>query len=509
MIRRNLIANFLGQGWTALMGLAFIPFYIKYLGIEAYGLIGIFAVMQAWMVLLDVGMTPTLGREMARFTGGAITAQQLRDLLRSIEILTLALVVSVSLFVLAASHWIAVHWLNPDNLSINTVSQALAMMGLAAALRFGEGIYRSSLMGLQHQVLFNAINASIATLRALGAVAVLAFISPAIQSFFLWQAFVSVLAVVVMSAATYKVIPSTNRKAKFSIQSLKEVWRFAAGMMGITLLALLLTQIDKVLLSKMLSLEDFGFYSFATVVAMGLFVLTSPITQTFYPRFCALIAAGDKSHLAREYHAAAQLLSVLAGSAALVLILFAEPFLRAWTQNSEMANRVAPLLSLLVLGNLLNGLMWLPYQAQLAYGWTSLTARINVVAVLLIVPALLWVTPRYGAEGAAWVWACLNAGYLLVGIHFMYRRILKTEKWSWYVNDILKPLGAGLVSISAFIVIWPIEHQSMPADLIKIAFATLISLSCSALAANHVRWKLIELANRCSLELSTKYAKWM
>ena len=70
MIKRNLIANFLGQGWTALMGLAFIPVYIKYLGIEAYGLIGIFAVLHAWLTLLDVGMTPTLGREMARFTGG-------------------------------------------------------------------------------------------------------------------------------------------------------------------------------------------------------------------------------------------------------------------------------------------------------------------------------------------------------------------------------------------------------------------------------------------------------
>jgi O-antigen/teichoic acid export membrane protein len=47
MLKRNLIANYLGQGWTALVGLAFIPLYIKYLGIEAYGLIGLFGVIQA------------------------------------------------------------------------------------------------------------------------------------------------------------------------------------------------------------------------------------------------------------------------------------------------------------------------------------------------------------------------------------------------------------------------------------------------------------------------------
>ena len=71
MIKKNIIANYLGHGWRVLMGLAFIPLYIKYLGIETYGLIGIFAILQAWLGLLDMGMRPALGREMARFTGGA------------------------------------------------------------------------------------------------------------------------------------------------------------------------------------------------------------------------------------------------------------------------------------------------------------------------------------------------------------------------------------------------------------------------------------------------------
>ncbi|MBS1199036.1 MAG: polysaccharide biosynthesis protein, partial [Proteobacteria bacterium] len=42
MLRRNLIANYLGQGWAAIMGMAFVPLYIKYLGVESYGLIGLF-----------------------------------------------------------------------------------------------------------------------------------------------------------------------------------------------------------------------------------------------------------------------------------------------------------------------------------------------------------------------------------------------------------------------------------------------------------------------------------
>ena len=107
LLKRNLIANFLGQGWTALMGLAFLPLYIKYLGIEAYGLIGLFAVLTAWLSLLDIGMTPTLSREMARFTGGGHTAESIRDLLRSIEIIALGIALVIAGSIAFGANWIA------------------------------------------------------------------------------------------------------------------------------------------------------------------------------------------------------------------------------------------------------------------------------------------------------------------------------------------------------------------------------------------------------------------
>ena len=64
-VKRNVLSNYLGQGWSAVMGLAFVPLYIKYLGIEAYGLIGLFAVMQAWLSLLK--WTPESRQKSAEF----------------------------------------------------------------------------------------------------------------------------------------------------------------------------------------------------------------------------------------------------------------------------------------------------------------------------------------------------------------------------------------------------------------------------------------------------------
>ena len=57
MLKKNLIANYVGNAWSALMSLLFVPGYIQYIGIEAYGLIGLFAMLQAWLGLLDMGMT--------------------------------------------------------------------------------------------------------------------------------------------------------------------------------------------------------------------------------------------------------------------------------------------------------------------------------------------------------------------------------------------------------------------------------------------------------------------
>ena len=492
MLKRNLIANYLGQGWAALMGLAFIPLYIKYIGIEAYGLIGLFAVLQAWFSLLDMGMTPTLSREMARFTGGGRTAESIRDLLRSIEIIGLGIASLIVGGVALGSNWIATSWLQAENLPVDVVAQAFVIMGLVAALRFVEGIYRSCIIGLQRQVLFNLITSVMATLRGLGAVAILAWVSPTIEAFFLWQGLISIVTLAILAIATYATLPGAVRGGRFSLQVLRGVWRFAGGMLGITFLATLLTQVDKILLSKLLSLSDYGYYTLAVVVSGAVFILITPITQALYPRLCELHARDDLGAMATLYHQGAQFVSVVAGSAAIVLILFAETFLHLWTQDPDLAQRVAPLLSLLMLGNLLNGLMWTPYQTQLAHGWTSLAVWINIVAVFLIVPAILWATPRFGAEGAAWVWVCLNALRLILGVQFMHRRILLGEKWRWYMRDVLAPLATGVTAAIGVKFLRP-DAEALAIDFMVLAAAFCLTFAASALAANHTRRFLLTL----------------
>lgn len=441
-VKKNVIANYLGQGWAGFIGLALVPLYIRYLGVEAYGLIGIFALLQAWLLLLDMGMAPTLNREAARFTGGAHTVQSIHDLLRSVEIIAFGIALSGGLLIWLVSDWVAADWLRVEKLPVQVVAQAISIMGIVASLRLVEGIYRGAILGLQRQVFFNVVNATSATVRAIGAVLVLAWISPTIEAYFIWQGIVSIVSVVVLAVAARKSLPVAPRPPRFSHEALYEIRHFVGGLMASTVLAFLLTQVDKILLSRLLGLEQFGYYTFAATVATVITLSITPISQAFYPRFSELIALGDKNGLVRAYHRSAQLVSVLAIPLAFMLMLFGERILLLWSGDPSLTQHTALLLSLLAVGTLLNALMYIPYMLQLAHGWSSFAAKVNLIAVLVLVPAIIWATPRYGAIGAATAWVTLNAGYVLVGIHFMHKRLLPTEKLRWFTSDVLFPILA-------------------------------------------------------------------
>ena len=243
---------------------------------------GLFALLQAWLTLLDAGVTPTLGREMARFTAGEQSPQAIRDLLRTLECVAIGMAILIAAAVWASSGWLASDWLKVDKLPIDAVQRAISIMALLVALRFVESIYKSALFGLQRQVWTNGVNAALATLRGVGAVLILA------------GGFADHRGVLPVAGADLRAVgdvpgkrrsshPAPRRRARFSLATLLPVWRFAGGMTGITLLALLLTQVDKLLLSRLLTLQDFGYYSLASMVAGALYLLITPIIDRAVP----------------------------------------------------------------------------------------------------------------------------------------------------------------------------------------------------------------------------------
>ncbi|MBK8131363.1 MAG: oligosaccharide flippase family protein [Gammaproteobacteria bacterium] len=445
-VTRNILANYLGTAWTGLMGFAFIPLYVRFLGIEAYGVIGIFAVLQSVFMVLDMGMGPTLGREAARFQAGAHSPQAIRELVHAVERVYWAIAIGIAASLAVASPWLAGDWLRPQTLATATIAQALMAMGVVIALRWLATLYRSSIQGLQDQVWLNVVTAGFATLRGVGVIPVLAWLSPTIQAFFIYQAAVTGLEALVLAVRMRHLLPAPSAPLRFRWQALRDIWRFAAGMSVITVLAVLLTQADKVLLSRLLPLREFGHYALASTLAAALYVMVVPLNNAIYPRLTELVVQGDQQRLAVAYHRYCQALTLAVVPAALVLALFADHLVLLWTRDAELTRAVAPLVSLLVIGNMLNGLMHLPYSLQLAHGWTRLAATANLAAVVVLVPAIYFSVKAFGVIAAPVVWITLNSGYVALGVPLMHRKLLGGEMWRWYGQDVLAPTFAALAA---------------------------------------------------------------
>ncbi|HSN68200.1 MAG TPA: polysaccharide biosynthesis protein, partial [Thermoanaerobaculia bacterium] len=118
---------------------------------------------------------------------------------------------------------------------------------------------------------------------------------------------------------------------------------------------------------------------------------------------------------------------------------------RVWTRDGEMASRVAPVVSLLVLATALHGVMTMPYVLQLANGMTSLSLRVNTILIVILVPLEIVLALSYGAIGGAMAWLAFHVFNLVLGTGMTHRYLLRGLATRWVFNDVAVPL---LVSFS-------------------------------------------------------------
>src|SRR5258708_28666463 len=156
-IKLDLAASLTGSAWAMLVQVACVPLYIRFLGIEAYGLIGFYLMLQAMLQVLDLGVSPTINRALARYSAQPGKADEARDLVRTLEVGYWLIGIIASAALMAASPWLAAHWIKSGAIPVRTVTQALTLMGVLAAFQWPVSFYQGGLMGLHKQVLFNVL----------------------------------------------------------------------------------------------------------------------------------------------------------------------------------------------------------------------------------------------------------------------------------------------------------------------------------------------------------------
>jgi len=442
MIRRNIIANTIGRFWGVISVYLFVPLYLKFLGIEAYGLVGFYSTLLGVLAFADMGFTATLNREMARLSAYKDSAEKMRDLLRTYESTYLCISSSLAVLVWALAPLISEHWLNSKVLHPHEITTAIKLMGVAIAFQLPSGLYFGGLMGLQRQIWANSFQIGWGLLRGVGAVLVLWLVSPTIFAFALWQLFSNAVYCFFIRFGLWNALPlgQGQYRPHFKWQVFRNTWRYAVAMVGMSVISTLLIQTDKLVVSKMLTLEMLGYYTIAWSLAMAPLTLVGPIASAVFPRLTGHVAIGDSAGLIRLYHRTCELAAVAIIPAGLTLALFAGDFIFAWTGSATVAQQAGLVTSLLLVGQLMQAISVVPYYLALANGHVKLNLQIGIISVVLIIPLLIYLITKYGILGGGISWLAMNLCTFPIYVYFLHRKFLPGGLSRWYLRSVGLPI---------------------------------------------------------------------
>ncbi|HEY0283072.1 MAG TPA: oligosaccharide flippase family protein, partial [Rhizomicrobium sp.] len=458
VLRLNIISNVAGKLWNILIGLAFIAIYLRLLGAEAYGLVAFFTMLLSTLQILEFGLGTTINRELARYSISSKNARDARDLSRTMEEIYFLVAICIGGALVLAAPALATGWLRVQTLPLSTVTTAVAEMGIAIALLWPCSLYNNGLIGLERQALQNIIGTVLYTLRTVGAVGALIFFGRSIEIYFLWQIIFGFVQLAVLAFFFWRFMPHSPERPRFQFAQLRRIWRFTLGLGATGLVSFVLSQMDKVLLSRMLPLVLFGYYGVANQFNIASRMLPNALFTAFFPRFSALIAQGNETEVRRLYHRGCQFVSLVVFPAAMTGVFFASQVIRIWTGSPQIAQAAGPIASVLLLGSAFNSVMGTPYNVTVARGWTSFGFYNGLVSAIFFGPVIVVLVTAYGGLGAAIAWALLNCGYLAISAPIIHARVLRGELKTWYLTDV----GSGFLASTA---VPCIVKLALPADI--------------------------------------------
>lgn len=411
-LKRNILANYLGMGATVLAPIIALPWYLSELGAKQYGLIGFIAMLHAILGLLNAGMAQAFIREVAvRYDVTDKGRYRTASLLYGFERIYWLFALCAGLVVALLADTIATRWLNLNGLSVATGREAVYGAAAMFVAQFPSFIYRGLLAGTQAQISLNSIVITGAFLRHVGGAAVVA-VWPTLTAYLIWHFTISLLETLFLSRQAWGLLRTRRGEVKWDPNELRTVWPNVVRMSGAVLLGVLTIQIDRIVLSNMVSIEQFGYYTVAVTVALGALQLIYPVTQAVLPHSIQMNA--DPVTLRRLSIKLAKAIAFLVGLGAVTFIASGKWLLNVWLRSSEAVTAVYPILCVLLVGTALNAFYNVGYVNWLAQQKIQMVLWVNGLALVLaslLIPPLV---SMHGTIGAAFGWLVIN----LIGFVF-------------------------------------------------------------------------------------------
>lgn len=480
-LRWNTGANFFGLIYTTIIGIVILPLYLFHLGGDAFGLIGLFLMLQTWLQIFDLGISPLFSREAARARAAQNDYLRLKHLLRSFEIIILSISTLLFIAIFTTRNWISNHWLQAGNLDTHTISICLILMASAVCLRLPTTLYKSGLQGLERQVILNISNITIVSLKFIGGWLLVKYITQDIVDFFVYQLLIGVIETICVAILCYKCIPVSSRTSLSIYWSeLQPVLPFASGLAYLATIWVILSQVDKFILSSILSLTEFGYFTLATILAAGISQLGTPISQAILPRMTYLISNNESVQMITLYRQSTRAMACLIVPCTGMIAFYSHEFVFIWTGNLDTAEWIGPILLWISLGHGIMALGAFQYYLQYAYGKLRMHVIFSSFMASIQIPLLIYTAHNYGVYEMSYCWFALRLFSFLLWTPVVHHFYAPGIHLRWFFSDI--GISVSITTIYLFI----LSLTDLPLDYLNRTnlFLLLTSIGAPLLAIN-------------------------
>lgn len=440
-IRGNVVANYAGQIFVASVGIFTLPIFLKLLGRESYGLIGVFTMLQAWIQLLDGGLSTTIAREASRFNNKLIPSYGFKRLFSIVLIIFLLMAALFLCVINIFSSFLITKWSAESNLDYEQTKLVFNLIVISVAVRWLANPFRSVLIGIEKQIKVNLINVVFTVNRYIFVLFYCFFRGFEIYNFFIYQVYSSILELIIYIFITksemYRVnVYNDNSDLKYNI---KQPLFFALSAGFAYGIWVFISQADKLILTKTLSLTDYAIFSVAITLSAGISMLIGPMGQAILPSMTINIVNGNIEKVKKLYFDCTRYMGCVVIPIVLTLSFFSEDILYFWTRDHDIASGAKLMLMLYSIGNGLLAISTFQYYLQYSFGDLNLHYKGNLLLLIVFLPFNVLLGIKYGGVGTGVVWVLQNSFYLFVWSYFVHKKF-GYPHLSW----ILKSLGPSL-----------------------------------------------------------------
>jgi O-antigen/teichoic acid export membrane protein len=413
-LARNIATNYLAVLWMGGLTLALIPWYTRVLDPEQWGLVAVCIALQGFISLLDAGLTQIMPRDVAR--GG-----ESRDAVaHTFHVFARAyLILGSAGFIIGqiAAPWIAQHWLKASPQTATDATFALRVVLTQFLFQFVNNAHVGYWNGTQAQATANVRQCFFGTTKHVGAIALVQLWQPTATAYLTSFALFSVLECLTNRRAILVSLTADATSSKVTRADLTSL-AHETGVLAVgVLLGLLISQIDRIVLSGHVEVAAFGRYVIVANLGLAFMQLQHPLVRAFLPK----IATSPPDATPRAYRqmaAAIILLCVLPCALAAVL---APQILHVWIGKPIIVEQGALPLRLILAAVALNGLYQIIYQQLIVKGLTGSIFRINLMILVVAFPVSLATISRFGIAGGGMTWLTVSTLQLLLGWSFVQR----------------------------------------------------------------------------------------